>query len=146
VTLRQQEEVKDFDHLAEAKHQLLFKPDRATAHAAIAIAELLKKQQEPIEVRIDPQVVVPVPKPVEARDREFVPGDMVGLTIKSAYHNGYNGRHGVVTYGRDHAGGWIVTTAVGDLRCGPDELTMITRREDRTQETDVEAHKWKEGK
>jgi hypothetical protein len=118
----------------------------ATAHAVIAVAELLEAAGKPIEVKVNPRVVVSVPKPVDPRDREFVPGDMVGATIRGEYFKDFNGRHGVVAYGPDHSGGWQVAFADRMLRCVAEELTMITRREDRTQETDKVAYKWKERK
>lgn len=138
------EEAKAILNLQGLKTHMLYKEqqlEKAQVLAIVAVAEALEGARKPLTVSVDPKVVISVPDP---RDKNFVPGDMVGLTIHGNYHKSYDGRHGVVTYGPDHAGGWTVTTAVGDLRCGPDELTMITRREDRTWETDNKAHEWKE--
>jgi hypothetical protein len=141
------------DHLAIAKEQLNNYGENyalnialGSLHAQIAIAELLEKQQKPLEIRIDPKVVVSVPKPVDPRDTAYVPGDMVGLTISGDNFTNFNGLHGVVVYGPDddRRPGWVVSTALGNIRCAPDDLTMITRREDRTTETDAAAYKWKD--
>lgn len=65
------------------------------------------------------------------RKAEFLPGDLVYINVKDNFFKEYNGTHGVVTYGPDEENGWLVTASVGTLRCVADELTMITRREDR---------------
>lgn len=65
------------------------------------------------------------------RKAQYLPGDLVMLHITEKSFAEYNGCHGVVTYGPDDSGGWQVTASVGSLRCVADELTMITRREDR---------------
>ena len=141
------DEAKAILNLQGLKTHMLYKEqqlEKAQVLAIIAVAEALEGARKPITVSVDPKVVISVPDP---RDKNFVPGDMVGLSIKSAYHHSYDGRHGVVTYGPDSdtdRRGWLVTTAVGDIRCAGSELTMITRREDRTPETDRKAHEWKE--
>ena len=66
-----------------------------------------------------------------ARKHEYLPGDLVTIHVQGEYFKKYNDRHGVVTYGPDSEMGWQVTCAEGTLRCVADELTMITRREDR---------------
>lgn len=66
------------------------------------------------------------------RESGFLPGDLVHITIESSYScREFNNRHGVVTYGPDEGGGWIVSSAPGGIRCVASELTMITAREDR---------------
>lgn len=65
------------------------------------------------------------------RKHEYLPGDLVSISVTDSFCKEYNGCHGVVTYGPDDQGGWQVTASVGTLRCVSDELTMITRREDR---------------
>jgi hypothetical protein len=117
---------------------------QATAYGVMALVEELREARKPIEIS---EVKIHIAEPVvDPRDVAFVPGDMVGMTIRGYGENAYNGRHGVITYGPDSGDGWIVTSAAGDLRCKADELTMITRREDRTGETDRVAYKWKENK
>jgi hypothetical protein len=117
---------------------------KAQALATLALAEAVRGAAEPMEVRVmvNPREVVSVPD----RDQNYVPGDVVGLTLVGEYWREYNGRHGVVIYGPDDdtRPGWQVSTAAGTLRCVRDELTMVTRREDRTSETDKEAYKWKD--
>ena len=63
----------------------------------------------------------------------YLPGDLVEITLSPGcmFHDEYSGRSGVVTHGPDDDGGWIVSTALGGLRCVAEELTMITPREDR---------------
>lgn len=73
----------------------------------------------------------PEEDPTPARDRQFVPGDEVRMSIDSQYWQEYNGRKGIVTYGPDTEGGWQVCSAPGTIRCMAEELTMVTRREDR---------------
>lgn len=65
------------------------------------------------------------------RKSQYLPGDLVSLHITEVSFAEYNGCHGVVTYGPDEGGGWQVSSASGSLRCMSDELTLITRREDR---------------
>jgi len=67
-----------------------------------------------------------------ARDRSFVPGDLVLIdNITDQVCGEFNGRHGVVTHGPDQDGGWLVSSAGSGLRCVAEELTLITPREDR---------------
>lgn len=75
----------------------------------------------------------------------FLPGDMVGIRVTDEICQEFDGRHGVVVYGpdQDSRPGWLVSSAPGTLRCVAEELTMITRREDRTRETDRTASEWK---
>ena len=74
------------------------------------------------------------PAEIKDRDENFVPGDLVQLSINHPQVERYNGRQGVVTYGPDDDAvtGWIVSTALGEIRCMADELTMITTRENRS--------------
>jgi hypothetical protein len=65
------------------------------------------------------------------RKSKYLPGDLVLISVSETSFAEYNGCHGVVTYGPDESGGWQVTASVGSLRCVDEELTMITRREDR---------------
>lgn len=67
------------------------------------------------------------------RSAEFLPGDLVQIHTTDPHCQEYNGRHGVVIYGPDddQRTGWLVSSVPGSLRCLADELTMITRREDR---------------
>jgi len=62
---------------------------------------------------------------------DFLPGDLVHMEIGDDYFQEFNNRHGVVTYGPDDDGGWIVSSAAGGLRCVASELTMLTPREAR---------------
>lgn len=67
------------------------------------------------------------------RSAEYLPGDLVRIHTTDSHCQEFNGRHGVVTYGpdRDQRPGWLVSSATGSLRCVSEELTMITRREER---------------
>lgn len=66
------------------------------------------------------------------RESDFVPGDLVHITLpETDVCAEFNNRHGVVTYGPDRDGGWLVSSAPGSLRCVAGELTMISPREDR---------------
>jgi hypothetical protein len=66
------------------------------------------------------------------RTSDYLPGDLVNMHIQDDYFAEYRNRHGVVIYGPDNDGGWIVNSAPGSIRCTADELTMIAAREDRT--------------
>lgn len=76
------------------------------------------------------------PAEIKERDRNFVPGDLVRISLPPSERSvsEHNGRHGVVIYGPDDdmVPGWLVTSAVGTLRCIGTELTMITTRENRS--------------
>lgn len=75
--------------------------------------------------RIEPVIEAP-------QAPQYRPGDMVRITLKpNDTCREFSGRHGVVTYGPDPEGGWLVSSAPGSLRCVASELSMITRREDR---------------
>jgi hypothetical protein len=76
-------------------------------------------RRKPREVKVSP------------RTSNFLPGDLVHVEIEDDYFQEFNNRHGVITYGPDDNGGWIVSSAPGDLRCVASELTMITPREER---------------
>lgn len=68
------------------------------------------------------------------RKAEYLPGDLVKVHTTDRSCSEYNGSHGVVTYGPDGEGdraGWLVSCGTGSLRCSSEELTLITRREDR---------------
>lgn len=69
-----------------------------------------------------------------SRKADYLPGDLVRVHTTDRSCREFNGRHGVVTYGPDGEGdraGWLVSCGTGSLRCMADELTLITRREDR---------------
>ena len=65
------------------------------------------------------------------RRAEFLPGDLVRMTITDKVCQEFNTRSGVVTHGPDDQGGWLVSSAPGSIRCVAEELTMITPREER---------------
>jgi len=65
------------------------------------------------------------------RKAEYLPGDLVRIHTTDQCCADFNGRHGVITYGPDDGGGWQVSAATGGMRVVSEELTMITRREDR---------------
>jgi hypothetical protein len=65
------------------------------------------------------------------RKAEYLPGDLVKIHTTDKACEEFNGRHGVITYGPDDSGGWQVSSAPGGMRAVSEELTMITRREDR---------------
>lgn len=63
---------------------------------------------------------------------DYKPGDMVRIdNITDEVCREFNGRHGVITHGPDHEGGWLVASAGSGLRCTAEELTMIIPREER---------------
>lgn len=84
--------------------------------AAVAVAWVQKIDRDKVRV---------------PRKSKYLPGDLVMMHVTGESWADYNGCHGVVTYGPDESGGWQVAAASGGLRCVDEELTMITRREDR---------------
>lgn len=63
----------------------------------------------------------------------LAPGDTVRVFIHKydPCHETYNGQRGVVAYGPDCGGGWMVRTPVGTHRCVADEMVMVMGREHR---------------
>lgn len=101
---------------------------------AVAETDQVKLREELIQVaavavawveKIDRDKVRP------ERKAQYLPGDLVAMHVTGEYFKEFNGCRGVVTYGPDDSEGWIVSAADRGIRCTADELTMITRREDR---------------
>ena len=62
---------------------------------------------------------------------DYLPGDLVEMTVIDRMCKEFDGRQGVVTYGPDGERGWLVCSAPGSLRCVASELTMLIPREER---------------
>lgn len=65
------------------------------------------------------------------RSSEYRPGDLVEVHVSADLLKEYNGRHAVIIYGPDDQGGYQIASAVGQMRVLPEEITMVTRQEDR---------------
>lgn len=103
-----------FEALAETDQEKL--REELVQVAAVAVAWVQKIDRDKVR---------------SPRKHQYLPGDLVAIHVSDDMFKEYNGCHGVVTYGPDESEGWQVSASVGSLRCVADELTMITRREDR---------------
>jgi hypothetical protein len=102
---------------------------QANAFATLALVDQMVKQSGTAGM-------LPA-EPVRRGEKEFLPGDMVRITLPKTdlrLYNDFSGRHGIVVYGPDDRvnPGWQVSCATGTLRCVASELHMMTRREDRS--------------
>ena len=102
---------------------------RAQTYATLALVDELRASRE--EVRESGPVV----GREDAREAAggFLPGDLVKLTLTDEFSREFNGREGVIMW-ESHADnhlGWLVGTGIGNIRCIPREIDMVTPREKR---------------